>query len=68
MSKSEPQNLKNHGRLDPPYHFVLAFVLLANLIVSIVYVVRHPCFYSAWFVRAVAGGVHRRGSGCALTP
>jgi hypothetical protein len=29
---------------------VLIFVLLANLIVSIVYVVKHPCFYSAWFV------------------
>ncbi len=50
MSKSDPQNLKNHGRLDPLYHFVLVFVVLANLIVSIVYVVRHPCFYSAWFV------------------
>ncbi|MGO8756790.1 MAG: DUF6526 family protein [Terracidiphilus sp.] len=50
MSKQELQNLKNHGRLDPAYHFVLAFVLLVNLIVSIVFVVRHPCFYSAWFV------------------
>jgi hypothetical protein len=50
MSKSEPQNLKNHARLDPPFHFVLASVLIANLIVSIVYVVRHPCFYSAWYV------------------
>jgi hypothetical protein len=50
MSKSDAQNLKNHGRLDPPYHFVLFFVLVANLIVSIVYVVRHPCFYSAWYV------------------
>ena len=50
MSKSQPQNLKNHGRLDPPYHFVLLFVLLANLIISIVHVVRHPGFHSAWFV------------------
>ena len=50
MSKREPQNLKNHGRLDPAYHFVLFFVLVVNLIVSIVVVVRHPCFYSAWFV------------------
>ena len=50
MSKSQPQNLKNHGRLDPPYHFVLFFVLLANLIISIVHVVRHPGFHSAWFV------------------
>ncbi len=50
MSKSEPQNLKNHARFDPPYHFVLFFVFVANLIVAIVHVVRHPCFYSAWFV------------------
>ena len=50
MSKSQPQNLKNHARFDPPFHFVLASVLIANLIVSIVYVVRHPCFYSAWYV------------------
>lgn len=50
MSKSDPQSLKNHGRFDPPYHFFLAWVFLANVIVSIVYVVRHPCFYSAWFV------------------
>jgi hypothetical protein len=35
---------------DPPYHFVLIFILVANLIISIVYVVKHPCFYSAWFV------------------
>jgi len=50
MSKSQPQNLKNHARFDPPFHFVLLIVFLANLIISIVYVVKHPGFYSAWFV------------------
>ncbi len=50
MSKSEPQHLKNHARFDPPYHFVLIFVFLANLIISIVYVVKHPGFYPAWYV------------------
>jgi hypothetical protein len=50
MSKSEPQNLKNHARFDPLFHFVLFAVLFANLVISIVYVVKHPCFYSAWFV------------------
>ncbi len=50
MSKSEPQSFKNHARFDPPYHFILAIVLVANLIVSIVCVVLHPRFYSAWFV------------------
>jgi hypothetical protein len=29
---------------------VLLFVFLANLIISIVYVVKHPGFYSAWYV------------------
>jgi hypothetical protein len=50
MSKSSPQNLRNHGRIDPPFHFVLLLVLLVNLIVSIVYVVHHLCFYSVWLV------------------
>jgi hypothetical protein len=50
MSESQSQSFKSHARFDPPYHFVLLFVLLANLIISIVYVVKHPCFYSGWFV------------------
>ena len=50
MSKSEPQNLKNHGRLDPAFHFVIFAVLLANLIVSIVYLAHHPHFHAAWLV------------------
>src|SRR5208337_2906089 len=50
MSNSSSQNFKNHGRIDPVFHFVLLLVLLANLIVSIVYTAHHPCFYSAWLV------------------
>ena len=50
MSKADPQSLKNHARLDPPFHVVLFLVLVVNLIVSIVYLVHHPCFYSAWLV------------------
>jgi hypothetical protein len=50
MSNSQPQSFKSHARFDPPYHFVLLFVFLANLIISIVYVVKHPGFYSAWYV------------------
>jgi len=50
MSNSTPQNLKNHARFDPPFHFFLIFVLLANLIVAIVHVVRHANFASAWFL------------------
>jgi len=41
MSKSQEQNFKSHGRLDPPYHFVLGLVLLANLVFAIFHLVNH---------------------------
>ena len=53
MSKQEPQSLKNHGRLDPPYHFVLGLALVANLVFAICHVIRqwpqHP-ITNLWFV------------------
>jgi hypothetical protein len=53
MSKSSEQNLKNHGRLDPPFHIVLLFILVANLIFSIIHMTRHrgdAYFSGPWFV------------------
>ncbi|MGD0096203.1 MAG: DUF6526 family protein [Terracidiphilus sp.] len=53
MSKSSEQNLKSHGRLDPPYHFVLLFILLINVIFAIVYTVRYwktAYLLGPWFV------------------
>lgn len=50
MSKSEPQNFKNHARLDPIFHFFLAWIAIASFIIAIVYLVVHPGFYSAWLV------------------
>jgi hypothetical protein len=35
MSNSKPQNLQNHARFDPPFHFFLAWVFLANVVLSI---------------------------------
>jgi hypothetical protein len=49
MSQS-PQSLKNHARLDPLFHFVLAWVVIINIIVAIVFVVHRRDFYSAWFL------------------
>ena len=40
MSK-EPQSLKNHARFDPQFHFVLSFILLANLVFAIFHLVHH---------------------------
>jgi len=50
MSKSDPQSLKNHGRLDPWFHVVTFFVLIVNLVVSIFFLFHHLSFYSGWLV------------------
>jgi hypothetical protein len=50
-----PQTYANHGRFHPIFHFLLAPILLINLIVSIVWLVRNPGFVSVWYlVMAVA--------------
>ena len=50
MSKPEAQSLKNHGRLDPPYHFVSFAVLLVNLGIAIAFALKHLNLYTAWLV------------------
>jgi hypothetical protein len=50
MSEPEAQSLKNHGRLDPPYHYVTFTALLVNLGIVISYALRHLNLLSAWAV------------------
>jgi hypothetical protein len=50
MSNASSQNLKNHARLDPPYHVVLGGIAMANLIIAIVHVVRHFSLHSVWLL------------------
>jgi hypothetical protein len=50
MSENQGQDFKHHGRYDPLYHFFLAWVFLANVIVAIVHAVHHPSFVSWWLV------------------
>ncbi len=50
MSESAPQNLKNHGRLDPLFHVVTFFALVVNLVIAVVYTVHHFSYYSEWLV------------------
>jgi hypothetical protein len=50
MSDSAPQSLKNHGRLDPPYHFVLSAVLAVNLFIVLCYTVRNLNYFTEWLV------------------
>jgi hypothetical protein len=56
MSESKLQSFKNHGRFDPPYHFFLAIIGLATIVISTIYAIHHTCFYSIWLVvLSVAG-------------
>ena len=53
MSKSSQQNLKNHGRIDPQFHFVLFFVLVANLVFAVFNLVhrwRDTPISTAWYL------------------
>ena len=50
MAERKIQTYSNHTRLDPPVHFFVFPVLLITLILTIVHLVRHPHFWSAWIV------------------
>jgi hypothetical protein len=41
MSKSSQQNLKNHGKIDPQFHYVLFSVLIANLVFAVFHLWHH---------------------------
>jgi hypothetical protein len=45
-----PQNLKNHARLDPAYHFFILPMLLLNLIFSIYVTIHHWPEHRALFL------------------
>jgi hypothetical protein len=42
------QTYANHTRFDPPFHFFLAPVLLANFIYSLVLAARHFTLFRGW--------------------
>lgn len=50
MSNTQEQSLKNHGRLDPPYHLVSLMVLVVNLVIAITFAVKYFNIYTAWLV------------------
>jgi hypothetical protein len=52
-----PQNFKNHAKFDPPFHFFLAPISIANLIIAIVYAVHHFNFHTAWLVVLAAAAI-----------
>jgi hypothetical protein len=49
----EPQNLKNHARFDPIWHFFIGPLLLLNIVLAVVYLIRHWPFHvhlSVWVI------------------
>jgi hypothetical protein len=50
MNNHAPQSFSHHSRRHLPFHFFIIPVLLTNLIVTIVYLVRHPSLLPGWLV------------------
>ena len=50
MAKNTLQSYANHGRFDPPFHFFLAPLGIAAVIMSIIICVRRPSLRSALFI------------------
>lgn len=57
MASPNQQNLSNHTRWDPLFHFIAAPVSLLTLIGAIVHAVRHFSIWNVWVVVAVATAV-----------
>lgn len=50
MAQTTEQNLSNHARLDPPYHFVLLPLIVVILAMAVTMVVRHPGSHPIWML------------------
>jgi hypothetical protein len=46
MSDKAPQNLSNHAKFDPPFHFFLAPMSLLFILYTCVHLYRHPDVHS----------------------
>jgi len=58
MAEPLQQSYANHGRIDPSFHYFLAPIAGASVLVAVVNLVRFPSFNSAWLVLvSVAVGV-----------
>lgn len=50
MSDKTSQSLSNHARVDPLYHYVSFAILVVSLVISVVYLIANPHFFTAWIV------------------
>ena len=47
---SEPQNLKNHARFDPLYHFFIFGLYLLNVVIAAVHLYQQRTLFSGWYI------------------
>jgi len=50
MPEQKTQNLRNHTKFDPIYHFFLLPVALINVIVEVYAAIRRPSYSELWFL------------------
>lgn len=50
MAEHPPQNLKNHRRFHPMFHFFALPVLLLNVLATIWHSWRHPTPWNGWLI------------------
>jgi len=50
MAEKVPQNLANHARLDPPFHFFVLPVFALSIAIALVLLAMHPGLHSAWLL------------------
>ena len=48
MPDTAAQNFANHAKFDPPFHFFLAPLALANVVVQTIWVYKNPSFSTIW--------------------
>jgi hypothetical protein len=55
LANATPQSYANHGRLDPPFHFVLIPLAFIAIVLSIISLFRHPGLHSTlWVLLSIA--------------
>ena len=57
MANTTPQSFANHTRLDPGFHFFLLPLGLAAIVLSVIWIIRHPSIGSALGVVLAIGFV-----------
>jgi hypothetical protein len=55
------QNYATHRRFNPPYHFIMVPIFLANFVMSAVHLVRQPSWSAAWMLVLAFGVVLMAG-------